>query len=1442
MNKIGKLNVVLFALLTVASTFLSAFAAGPWTGKKVSILGDSYSTFAGVSGDPANDSLPAGDSAGCREYENNPFYPGDVSIAEEQTWWRQVLASLGGTLERNNSVGGSEITRDAGSSVGIPVDGRNLIRSFVHRAANGALGNPDVILVLGGTNDGWHGLDASSFETGVATLFAALKSDCPNAQVIVLVPAQASDSPRIAGISADLRAVLLNGAAGSGFLSVDLNEAGFAATDFSHSHPVASGMTKIANKVVATVNAAPTFYKTLETDGRGYILTDYQPKTSRSRIEYDLRFLYLGLSVGLGIANETSSSGAANKWEWGGYFNGETRTFTYYTEPGDASKDFGAGFCDTSVRHTIAMGQGKVTLDDQTTSIATPAADYTTGGKFALFAVNYGGTTFSSRANVRVAGIRVFEGDTVVRSWVPAKDANGTATLYDLVNRKFETVKAGVFSVDDTADPTWAAQAANSWTAQPSVPSSVTAGTLPTISLGTAKYGNGTQTATYAARDIQNLPAGTYTQVVEVVSTAGYRGLRAELTFTVTGTVPTAASVAPRALAPLGGASVATHTAKQKEFIGLPAAQRKRVLAVLYERERAEYAANDGHPQPVRLQWNGGDGECTVKVYRGNETTPVQTHVVVTRWTDGNFFDLDNLEVGQAYRWTVSNAKGTAEGSFVTESETPRLFNAGIIGNTRDLGGIVGMDGRRVRQGMFLRSRCFDTNKKSTYASVLTATEVAFFRDFIGLKTEIDLRGETWIKQSFVPGVTTHVNTAWPLDYTGAYLTDATKKSAMKAALNPIFDAAKYPIDVHCHSGQDRTGMYCFILEALLGVSEADCIRDWEWSALGNSNFNTGDTYQLDSFLAKFRTLGGATTQAKAETFMKWLGYSSTQIAAFREIMLEPATPVHVHTPVAVPAVAATYVKPGRTAGTKCSECGELLSGCVDVPPLTSSITLSATVAADGRATVTLANVAAPVVLSVVYGNEDRGDAYYSDADWEGGEAPMGWDAWQVVGYLPAGTTTKTCTIPNWGVDAADGRNGAKYARFLVTPYELTPYQSLDAISGTDPKTQWLDTGVVPDRTLDTTFHFKLTSATAGKTLFDTPSLGTKNPYLRYGLSVSGDRQVQLWYSNSDAASGNGRGEAFGSQMAVGTLYNAMLQASRSRGRMRVDGASSYNNSSATDPAPTAAADGTIRVYGVCDIIRLSGSVAGANKAYMQPCLAYNANGEPEAGLFDSINLRMCFSEGGKPFAPGTVVSYRKDQMKDVARLAESAETIVFSNAPGKWTQPEADTPAAVAAALAADGFDPETLAAITMPKEFTPLQMYTAFQTYCESIGLVNPKDPAKVNLKANAFLGYALGAESVPNKAITSEDVEIVSVERDAGAGAVVVGVAVSGIEPHDATAVQAVLDAVVLATGGESLTAMSAEKVSVSGKVQNGALSVTVTPKRTGASAFFVQVVIR
>ncbi len=107
--------------------------------KRISVLGDSYSTMNGW--------ITPG---------NEPFYPhGDV-VEASQTWWQQVINSGRYVLECNNSYSGSTMTNNT-----LP-DWRDRSRkmevstSFISRCTN--LGNPDIILICGGTNDEWNHL------------------------------------------------------------------------------------------------------------------------------------------------------------------------------------------------------------------------------------------------------------------------------------------------------------------------------------------------------------------------------------------------------------------------------------------------------------------------------------------------------------------------------------------------------------------------------------------------------------------------------------------------------------------------------------------------------------------------------------------------------------------------------------------------------------------------------------------------------------------------------------------------------------------------------------------------------------------------------------------------------------------------------------------------------------------------------------------------------------------------------------------------------------------------------------------------------------------------------------------------------------------------------------------------------------------------------------
>ena len=113
---------------------------------KISILGDSYSTFHGYVMPETNlcwYGVPG------EEKEN------DVTQVDE-TWWRLLLKEYGYRLERNNSYSGATVCHTG-------YDGADYSdRSFVTRMSD--LGRPDIILVFGGTNDSWAGVPIGNYQ------------------------------------------------------------------------------------------------------------------------------------------------------------------------------------------------------------------------------------------------------------------------------------------------------------------------------------------------------------------------------------------------------------------------------------------------------------------------------------------------------------------------------------------------------------------------------------------------------------------------------------------------------------------------------------------------------------------------------------------------------------------------------------------------------------------------------------------------------------------------------------------------------------------------------------------------------------------------------------------------------------------------------------------------------------------------------------------------------------------------------------------------------------------------------------------------------------------------------------------------------------------------------------------------------------------------------
>lgn len=779
-----------------------------------------------------------------------------------------------------------------------------------------------------------------------------------------------------------------------------------------------------------------------------------------------------------------------------------------------------------------------------------------------------------------------------------------------------------------------------------------------------------------------------------------YFGLVGAFLFALTAdaAVPTLSSPANDAcLATLKGST--TEEGSHKWFFyGKTAAERKELMngganATL----RAKMGNTYGdHPKATTFSWSG-TGPFTLTIKRRDGSVFLEKSGIA-----GTALSVDNFEIAASYTWTVSNADGASTPrAFTTEDTVPRLLNGSsqvdytqgsvttkVPHGVRDMGGYIGLDGRRARQGLLIRNSAFesDANDKGDGAGMkikyIDDTNRPFWNEFIKVRTELDLRNNsesTLVQSTLGSGVTykRFANLpAWKKYMTGTYASSFKKE--VKGIFGYLADADKYPISFHCTHGKDRTGMLAFLIGSVLGYSESDIYADYEatifWHPTQGVSLETSDTNGFLDYLNDSTASGvtGATIQEKAVNFIKSCGVAEIQLEAFREIMLEPIEEdepdePHTHTVENVPAVAATYATPGRTAGTRCSDCGEILSGCEAVPVLSSAITLSATVAADGQATVTFANVAAPVVLSVVYGNEDRGNAYCRDADWDGGTDPIGWDAWQIVGYLPAGSTSATYTIPNWGVDAADGRNGAKFARFILTPAELTMKCAYATATGTNPATQFIDTGIVP--TGETTLNLAVTLGAdpASKVLADTPS--SRDGALTYGLSFDASKHPTFNYA----------GASYTVSTAVSTGNTVDFRANqvvsgKTGWKCKVNDSSKYATSQPSAKS-TLTTDGTLHVYGLGTFGTFS--IGGSTDAYFVPAVGFDVSGNELAGFFETKSGRMFASAGGEAFTlnePST--NYRKDLMSNIPLVGETA-TIEYTAAPPTPPEPvvEPETP-----------------------------------------------------------------------------------------------------------------------------------------------------------------------
>ena len=132
-------------------------------GKKLSILGDSISTYKGVSNDKRAN----------KTTEDNPYYY-RPAFEQKDTYWQKILDDFGMTLCVNNSWSGGNLSGTYDPSSGVN-------RSSELARDDGE--TPDFIIVFMGINDVGRGIDFAVFEMSYKQTIATVKEKYPLAQV-----------------------------------------------------------------------------------------------------------------------------------------------------------------------------------------------------------------------------------------------------------------------------------------------------------------------------------------------------------------------------------------------------------------------------------------------------------------------------------------------------------------------------------------------------------------------------------------------------------------------------------------------------------------------------------------------------------------------------------------------------------------------------------------------------------------------------------------------------------------------------------------------------------------------------------------------------------------------------------------------------------------------------------------------------------------------------------------------------------------------------------------------------------------------------------------------------------------------------------------------------------------------------------------------------------
>ena len=258
-------------------------------------------------------------------------------------------------------------------------------------------------------------------------------------------------------------------------------------------------------------------------------------------------------------------------------------------------------------------------------------------------------------------------------------------------------------------------------------------------------------------------------------------------------------------------------------------------------------------------------------------------------------FTVYNLLPGKTYYYRVEETLLSGDkqllafGSFKTTGQE-RMIKAEGAMNTRDMGGWPTAFNVPVRYGKLFRS---------THLHYLSDKGREALADRLNIQEELDIMSsvESAENPSKLGVGYKHIclgNYDWALTRAHTLNVDSTVK-AFKWVISELRKGTN--VDFHCSAGCDRAGTFAWLLEGVLGLSEADLCRDYELSQFfvmrtSSTDYRTRTNYLADPNLVNLvvKASGTSSSSPLNESFYQFCikyGMTAADLDFFRLYMLD---------------------------------------------------------------------------------------------------------------------------------------------------------------------------------------------------------------------------------------------------------------------------------------------------------------------------------------------------------------------------------------------------------------------------------------------------------------------------------------------------------------------------------------------------------------------------